>query len=150
MREQRQYLNFLAFPCQQYLHYYGVFYLGLTEVSSIFLVFIDTSKYFPPDPGSLFDRFVGICGPSFVVTFFYYRVLLWWNVSYLLWSDALHVMQSGMAEKQRPGKSFVLCLFLSINIILGVLQLYWFRIIMGEAAKVLAGEEMGMPAGTIE
>jgi hypothetical protein len=127
-----------------------VFYLGLTEVSSIFLVCIDLSKYFPPVKGTLFDLFVGICGPFFVITFFYYRVLLWWKVSYLLWSDALHVIRSGVAEKLRPGKSFVLYIFLTINIILGVLQLYWFGIIMDETAKVIRGEAMKVPAGTME
>lgn len=129
-----------------------VFYLGLTEVSSIFLVFIDLAKYFPPTSGAKFDFFIGaICGPLFVVTFFYYRVFMWWKVSYQLWSDALHALgKSGMAEKMRPGKSFVLYIFLTINILLGVLQLYWFRFILGETAKVLAGEEMTIPAGSME
>jgi hypothetical protein len=119
-------------------------------VSSIFLVCIDLSKYFPPVTGTLFDLFVGICGPLFVVAFFYYRVLLWWKVSYLLWLDALHVIKSGVAENLRPGKSFVLYIFLTINIILGVLQLYWFGLIMGETAKVIRGEAMKVPAGTME
>ena len=64
--------------------------------------------------------------------------------------DALHALQSGMAEKLRPGKSFVLYIFLTINILLGVLQLYWFWYILGEAAKVLAGEERTIPAGSME
>lgn len=119
-------------------------------MSSIFLVCIDLSKYFPPVKSFLFDLFVGICGPLFVATFFYYRVLLWWMVSSLLWSDALHVIKSGVAENLRPGKSFVLYIFLTINIILGVLQLYWFGIIMVETAKVIGGEEMKIPAGTME
>jgi hypothetical protein len=137
----------------QYLQYYGVFYLGLTEVSSIFLVFIDLAKYFPPASGSSFDTFVGgICGPLFVITFFYYRVWMWWKVSFQLWKDALNAIHSGMAEKMRPEKSFVLYIFLTINILLGLLQLYWFRFILGETAKVLAGEEHEdmIPAGSME
>jgi hypothetical protein len=130
-----------------------VFYLGLTEVSSIFLVFIDLAKYFPPSPGTKFDTFVGgICGPLFVITFAYYRVWMWWRVSFQLWKDALSAIHSGMAEKMRPGKSFVLYIFLTINILLGLLQLYWFRFIIGETIKVLAGEEHEdmIPAGSME
>lgn len=80
-----------------------------------------------------------ICGPLFVVTFFYYRVVLWWKVNALLWSDAISVIQSGMAEKLRPGKSFVLYIFLAFNVPLSILQLYWFWLIVGESAKVVAG-----------
>jgi len=131
--------------------FHTVFYLGLTEVSSIFLVCIDLAKYFPPTPDSKFDFIIGaICGPLFVITFFYYRVYMWWRVSFQLWSDALSALKSGMAEKMRPQKSFVLYIFLTINILLGVLQLYWFRVILGETAKVLAGEDMTIPAGSME
>lgn len=111
------------------------------------------AKYFPPASGSSFDTFVGgICGPLFVITFFYYRVWMWWKVSFQLWKDALNAIHSGMAEKMRPEKSFVLYIFLTINILLGLLQLYWFRFILGETAKVLAGEEHEdmIPAGSME
>ena len=150
----------------QYLHYYGsksqcidpfasnfqstsnplspfrptVFYLGLSEVSSIFLVIINLAKHFPPTPSSPFHLFVEfVCGPLFVITFFYYRVLLWWKVNALLWSDAFTVVQNGMAEKLRPGKSFVLYLFLACNVPLSILQVYWFGLIVGESAKVVTG-----------
>lgn len=124
----------------QYLHYYGIFYLGLSEVSSISLVLINLAKHFPPTAGSPFHMFVEfICGPLFVITFFYYRVVLWWKVNALLWSDALVVIQNGMAEKLRPGKSFVLYAFLAFNIPLSILQLYWFWLIVDESAKVVTG-----------
>ena len=118
-----------------------VFYLGLTEVSSIFLIYIHLAKYFPPTPGSPFDLFIGmVCGPLFVVCFFYYRVVLWWQVSYVLWSDAAYVIRSGVAEKLRPGRSFVLYIFLTANLLLGVLQLYWFGLVMVEVMKVFEGQ----------
>lgn len=117
---------------------FTVFYLGLSEVSSIFLVLINLAKHFPPTPGSLIHQFVEfLCGPLFVVTFIYYRVFLWWKVNFLLWSDARQVIASGMAEKLRPGKSFVLYLFLAINVPLSILQVYWFWLIVGESSKVV-------------
>ena len=122
------------------LHYYGVFFLGLTEVSSFFLVFVDLSKYYPPLDGSWFDVWVnGICGPSFAVTFFYYRVILWWPESIRLFRDVSEVVRTGQVQKLRPGKAWVLYLFLVLNLPLGLLQLYWSTIIIAEAKKVLLG-----------
>jgi hypothetical protein len=124
------------------LHYYGVFFLGLTEVSSIFLVFIDLSKYFPPVAGSWLDVWInGVCGPSFAVTFFYYRVLLWWPESIRLFQDVSNVVKTGQAQSLRPGNSWVLYLFLVLNLPLGLLQLYWSTIIVAEAKKVLLGSQ---------
>lgn len=95
-----------------------------------------------------------ICGPLFVLFFFYYRVYKWWHVSFALWKDALSALHNGMAEKMRPGKSFVLYVFLTINILLGFLQLYWFRFILQETVKILAGTADDttsmIPAGSME
>lgn len=121
----------------QYLHYYGVFFLGLSEVSSIFLVFVDLSKYFPPIPGSPYDHFVGLlCGPVFVMSFTIYRVAMWWPVSVQLFRDARAVISSGQAQKLRPGCTWVLYIFLGMNLPLGVLQLYWFGLILQEVTKL--------------
>ncbi|GKY99317.1 hypothetical protein MPSEU_000886800 [Mayamaea pseudoterrestris] len=125
----------------QCLHYYGVFFLGLTEVSSFFLVFIDLSKYYPSVPGSWLDTWVGgICGPCFALTFFYYRVWLWWPESMRLFRDVQEVARSGQAQKLRPQGTWVLYLFLVLNVPLGILQLYWFTIILEEAKKVVLGQ----------
>jgi hypothetical protein len=121
----------------QCLHYYGVFFLGLTEVSSFFLVFIDLSKYYPPVDGTSFKLWLDICGPCFAVTFFYYRVILWWPESLRLFRDVRQIVKSGDVERIRPGTTWVLYLFLALNLPLGLLQLYWSTIIVAEAKKVL-------------
>lgn len=124
----------------QYLHYYGIFFLGITEVSSIFLVFVDLSKYFPPTPGTFYDQFIGLfCGPLFAVTFVYYRVWVWWPESHRLLHDVRAVTRSGRAHQLRPGATWVLYLFLALNVPLGLLQLYWTTIIYQEAKKTLMG-----------
>jgi len=122
----------------QYLHYYGIFFLGITEVSSIFLVFVDLARYFPPVPGSAFDTSVGLFfAPLFAATFLYYRVVLWWPESYRLWSDVRHVVRIGRAGQLRPGASWVLYLFLALNLPLGLMQLYWSSMILAEVKKTL-------------
>lgn len=121
------------------LHYYGIFFLGVTEVSSIFLVFVDLAKYFPPLPDTAFDAFVRWgCAPLFIVAFLYYRVYLWWPESYRLFRDVQRVVASGDAKRQRPGATWVLYLFLALNLPLGVLQLYWVSVIVEESQKALA------------
>lgn len=114
------------------LHYYAVFFLGLSEVSSIFLVFVDLSKYFPPVPGTWYDIWVqSVCGPLFVVTFLYFRVVRWWPLSWQLWQDT-----------QRAPPSWLNRLFVGINLPLGILQLYWSTLILEEVYKVVVvGQE---------
>jgi hypothetical protein len=114
----------------------------VTEFSSIFLVFVDLAKFFPPQPGTPYDTIVGgLFGPMFALTFAIYRIVLWCQVSLLLWKDCWAVFSSGMAEKLRPGKSVVLYVFLGLNLPLTLLQFYWFSIILGEVKKVLTGDD---------
>lgn len=114
---------------------YSVFYLGLSEVSSIFLVLIDFTKYFQPIPGTAMARVSDIAGPAFVVCFIIYRVLLWWPNTFGLLRDVRYVSSTGRSEQLRPGRTWVLYLLLVINIPLGFLQLYWLTIIFQEARK---------------
>ena len=125
----------------QVLHYYGFFFLGLSEVSTVFLVWMDLATFFPPTtPDSLFATFIQACGPGFVVTFIWYRVLQWWPMSIQLFRDVYHVVSTGVLSKLRPGQAWVLYIFLAANLPLGLLQLYWLTIIFGEVQKTLAGE----------
>merc|ERR1712157_593049 len=111
----------------QFLHYYGVFFLGLTEFSTIFLCVLDFSRFFPPSSSSgPYSLLVSIAGPFFVIMFFFFRVLLWWKVSYQLWLDVHSVVKSGSAKRYRPNKVYVLYVYLVSNLLLGGLQLYWF------------------------
>jgi hypothetical protein len=123
----------------QVLHYYGVFFLGLTEVSSIFLVFLDLAKFFPPSKGSPYETFVMlVCGPLFVASFLCYRVAMWWPVSYRLLQDVRTVLENGQAGQLRgPGAKWVLLLFLACNLPLGLLQLYWTTVIAQEVRGTL-------------
>jgi len=110
----------------QYLHYYGVYFLGCSEISSIFLLVMDTSRFFPPQSEGVYSGLVSLCGPPFLLTFFYYRIYEWFRVSALFWQDVLKALRDGTAEKYRPGKSFVLYAFMIANIPLTLMQVFWF------------------------
>jgi hypothetical protein len=127
----------------QFLHYYGFFFLGLSEVSTMFLAWIDLSTFFPPIPGSAFDLLIQAAGPCFVLSFILFRVILWWPTSLRLFRDAQTVWSTGKLEQLRPGQSWVLWVFLGSNFPLGILQLYWLGLILVEVQKTLlpGGEE---------
>lgn len=122
----------------QYFHYYAIFYLGCSEISTIPLIFIDLARFFPPQPGTAFQQFVGgVCGPAFAVTFTTYRVILWWIVSRQMFQDIFAVIKDGSANKLRPGRNHVLYVMMALNLFLGLLQLYWFQLILKEAAAFI-------------
>jgi hypothetical protein len=119
------------------LQAYGIFFLGLSEVSSVFLVFVDLARYFPPVPGSFYDNFIRcFAAPGFVLCFIIYRVFYWWPVSMQLFRDVFHVtVTTQRAQQLRPGNVWVLYLYLVLNVPLGLLQLYWLTVIFDEAKK---------------
>ena len=75
----------------QYLHHFGIFFLGGSEISSTFLVIIDFAKFFPPTEGTAFSLLVSICQPAFALTFLYYRVGVWMVQSIDLWQTVIEV-----------------------------------------------------------
>ena len=127
----------------QMVPYYCIFYAGCSELSSIFLVFADADEFFPPTaPGeegssSAYGLFLESCKGLFVMTFFFYRVYGWIRMSFPLWEDTLHVLRTGSAEKQRPGRTGFLYVFLCLNVLLGALQLFWFGQIIQKIVEVV-------------
>lgn len=120
--------------------YYAVYYGGTCEFSSIFLVFVDLFKYFPPPEESFLSKFEFICQISFVLTFFWYRVVGWIRVLIMeLLPDLNHILKEGLIEKLRPGTSIRWFAYYlgSIGILLGALQLFWFSQIMSIAMGTL-------------
>jgi len=122
----------------QFLHYYGIYFLGLVEVSSIFLVWQDMSTYFPATEGTFYGSFVFGCGVCFAITFIYFRVIRWWPVSLQLFRDIMAVQS--VVSKRRPGLEWVLWMYLACNLPLGLLQLYWLTIVLEGIQKAVMGE----------
>jgi hypothetical protein len=114
----------------QLVHYYALYFGGCCEISSIFLVVCDYNLYFPVSaqhPAG-WKLFVGVCQVAFVLTFVGYRILGWWYYSIQLWSDVQQV-----PKKQRNSRSSsivaptrLLNAFLTMDLVLGALQVHWF------------------------
>jgi len=125
----------------QYFHDYAPFFLGISELSSIPLIFNTLGGYFPPTLSSditiLQKTFNSdIFAPIFALLFGYYRVYHWIFVSYRFWGDCLFVMKQQPTE-ERKNTRLVLTVTLVINFLLTALQLYWFRIILGKVWEVV-------------
>lgn len=127
----------------QFVHHYAIFFGGLSEFSSIFLVFCDLEVFFPAhmQEDSWYGKFIFGCQVIFTITFFMYRVVGWWYVSIQLWKDAHYVWSNGIVDKLRPGKSYVLYMFLAADVILGTLQVFWFYQILLKVQEVLSVDD---------
>ena len=125
----------------QYYHYYVIFFLSLTEVSSVPLVIMSLAKYYP----QVFGAFVPAARPLFAISFVYYRVYMWGKIGYCLWSDGFAILKKdkssdsgkSIAEYYRPGKTYALYIILIANLLLGFLQLFWFSKIVVEVLKMI-------------
>ncbi len=139
-------VSYLALQ-NQYYHYYVIFFLALTEVSSVPLVIISLSKYYP----QIFSSYVPAAQPMFAVLFPYYRVYMWFRVGAELWSDAFAVLKKdkglgngkSIAEQYRPGKNYAIYVILTIHILLAFLQLFWFAKIVDAILKMFGIDLLG-------
>ena len=114
----------------QMVPYYSIFYGGCSELSSIFLVFADMDQMFPLI-ATQYDDYVLASQVLFTLSFTYFRVFGWIYHSFPLWKDVLSCVKSGSADRYRPGTKQFLYVFLTLNVVLGGLQLFW----MGEIVK---------------
>lgn len=122
----------------QMAHYYAIFFGGCSEISTIFLVLCDFDVYFPAQTGTIWGFIVAFCQVSFTLAFFYYRVIGWWQVSYQLWSDVLAVAKKqNSIDNYRPGKAWFLYMFLVMDFLLGLLQIYWAFAIVRKISEIL-------------
>jgi TLC domain len=114
--------------------YYATFFLGISEVSSIFLVLLDCAKYYEPTAiGFPFVQLVALAsGGAFVVTFTLYRVILWWPTSMRLFHDVYSETAAGTPSQMRALRTWLV-----FNIPMGCLQLYWLGIILDKAKAVI-------------
>mmetsp|Transcript_24616 Transcript_24616/g.55712 ORF Transcript_24616/g.55712 Transcript_24616/m.55712 type:complete len:301 (+) Transcript_24616:381-1283(+) len=115
--------------------YYAVYFGGVSEFSSIFLVFAQSFEYFPPerlaDPGTslgaMLTGFQLFCQAGFVVTFFLFRILGWFRHSVSLMRDARYIVKHGLLERFSPGSGWFLYFLITMSVLLGGLQIYWMH-----------------------
>jgi len=107
-----------------FVQYYGIYFLGVTEVSSLPLVYVDSAKFYPEmqraRPG-MDLAFKVMFGLSFIAV----RDVYFIKYSITLWKDSWSVLSDGSAlyPKMTVG-------FLAANLFFNVLQLYWTTLLI--------------------
>ena len=121
------------FGLYPYLHFQGLFFFGVTEVTNIPLTAVDFFKQFKnyaKDYPGVYSASRTIFGVSFILV----RLIWWPIVCYSFWKDSIELYMSGNAHS-----NFVVLAFLVANILLTGLQFIWGRLIV--AAVLGSGEK---------
>eukprot|EP00469_Lotharella_globosa_P008397 CAMPEP_0167784582 /NCGR_PEP_ID=MMETSP0111_2-20121227/7720_1 /TAXON_ID=91324 /ORGANISM="Lotharella globosa, Strain CCCM811" /LENGTH=235 /DNA_ID=CAMNT_0007675675 /DNA_START=166 /DNA_END=873 /DNA_ORIENTATION=- len=117
------------------LLYYSIFFFGVSEVSSIFLTFVEFFKEFPSLRDQDLNPFLSQVNEHsrtmFAVLFIAIRVVYWPYVSMQFWFDSLGALTNGGAHPVE-----ITCVLLA-NIGLTLLQFHWGTIILRQIHKKL-------------
>ena len=127
----------LAFSALQYgyMHYYGAFFMGVSELSSMPLAFVDMFKQFPHLMKE-YPAFADHVRTTFGVLFLIVRVVLWFPATYSFWQDSLAVWGAG-----GPAPLWLVAWFCICNLFLSFLQLFWATLILKAMYKKATGQE---------
>mmetsp|Transcript_72129 Transcript_72129/g.191353 ORF Transcript_72129/g.191353 Transcript_72129/m.191353 type:complete len:212 (+) Transcript_72129:1-636(+) len=123
----------LCIHCLSYafLHYYAMFYIGISEGSSIPLGFMNLFKMSPTLAAKYptLNTAVSLC---FCCSFLLIRVVWWMKVNLMYWVDMAPLVGSAN-EAARSGVPLVhIYLWFFANIFLTAMQLYWaWKVVKG-------------------
>ncbi|GMI38649.1 hypothetical protein TrCOL_g11500 [Triparma columacea] len=126
----------------QTLSYYAPFYAGVTEVSTVPLVFVDIDKYFVITDPTL-KGVAEISKAMFAVSFFGIRVGMWWGIwTPRLIKDVRDTRNGSKVKDLRKGKGYVLVIFVVVNVALGAMQVFWAGKIISAVMDAVAEGEL--------
>jgi hypothetical protein len=128
----------IALAFHPFLHYHAVFFVGLSEVSTVVLCIM---MMFQKDRGVklLAERYPTLditIGVLFSVLFVICRIGLWFFYSKYFWEDLLEILISGKAHSD-PAVVW----YLIANAALSALQLYWLGEIFKGVMAIFGGGE---------
>ncbi len=119
----------------QFVGGFTPFFIGMSEISSVALAFVDVFKFFPKLRES-FPATNQISRNVFAVLFISIRVLYWPIVALLFWRASLLEL---LATAPLRYPLWLYWLFLFSNAFLTLMQLYWGSLIVKAVAKMLEG-----------
>lgn len=124
------------FSLYPFLHLWGRFYLGVFEISTLFLHTRGLLQLAKADSGLFYTVVEGL----FALTFTVFRIVCGFYVTYFWWIEMVGLITSGTAHS-----TAVVCYYLFANSILMALQAYWF-VLLAMAALGLGSPEEKPPA----
>ena len=125
MREGVMLLHHIAsglcalFSVHPFLQYYGLFYFGIPEITSVPLTYVSMSKSFPflkTDYPYIYE----MSKWSFGVLFLLIRLVMWTYVTVFYWIDSVDLVRNGT-----PHSMFVVGYYWFANVVLTGMQYFW-------------------------
>jgi hypothetical protein len=113
------------FGTNPYVHYYGLFFFGIAELTNVPLTFVDVFKYFP-DMKAKYSIVNEVSRVIFALSFIILRLIVWPVISLEFWRESFKLVQTGEAHN-----NFVVIFFLFANLFLTGLQFMWGSKIFG-------------------
>ena len=125
------------FTMRPYLQYYGLFFFGMPELSSVPLAFVTLSKCFPVLKSN-YPVVHAVSRWSFGVLFLIIRLIIWTYVSCHFWIDVCLLLSEG------GGKfNFAMGYFCFAHLLLTAMQYYWGHTIVTQMMR--GGKEEKKP-----
>ena len=114
-----------------FLHYYGYFFFGLAAVSSVPLAAIEVFNL------TGLSGMQELCQGCFAVGFLVIRTVYWPYISYIFWNDVVTTWQGRKIHSE-----FAAVFFLSANVALTSLQMFWTTKVLGAISDKLSGKDV--------
>uniref|UniRef100_A0A7S3K1K0 TLC domain-containing protein n=1 Tax=Aureoumbra lagunensis TaxID=44058 RepID=A0A7S3K1K0_9STRA len=133
----------------QFVLYYGFYFLGVIELSTPLLAFVDMFRDFPKF-ADMFPITNEICRVLFAIAFFSVRIFLWIPASICFWKDALDVLFNFAtnaskipfsAEQPPTVPKYVIFFWLFVHAGLSSLQWYWATKILRAIYAMAIGDK---------
>ena len=117
-----------------YMSFYGIYFMGVCEISSLPLAVVDFMRFFP-DYKEKYPLVNVINSVLFGLLFVWFRIIKWIQFSAGAWRDSLHVLKM----KKLPVPRSVVVGVLILNVFFTVLQIFWCGLLLKETKKMFIG-----------
>ena len=119
--------------------FYGLFYLGIASVSTLFLVFVDIFRYGPKSLKESFGVVSTAAQVLFALSFLLVRAVIWPLMNCAFWRVAIINLRDP-PEDGGTWRPYLLGLLLA-NTFLGALQILWAGRIVKRLKKIIGGKD---------
>ena len=125
----------------QFLLYYGVYFMGVIELSTPLLVFVDLFRD-NPKFAQAFKLTNELVRVLFAVAFFAVRIVLWIPASLSFWTDALDLLATDDPASRHGLPVAVIVFWLIVHLGLTCLQWHWGIMILKAVYYMAIGDEI--------
>ena len=121
-----------------YMQYYGIYFLGCIEFSSLPLCFVHLCKYYPEVKNAR-PMLYKISSLTFGVMFIWFRIVNWIILSINVWQDSLWILNRENVKGKLPLPREVVYSILLLNVLFTLLQFVWCAELYRKGVKTFLG-----------